>query len=334
MESLFRSLSTYKLGFAFNGGKESTIVFDMVIKYIPRTVMSDIKFFYMPHDHDFPDLHNFIMKIVNNHDIELLEYKTVKDAITDLKNKYGIDAILMGSRKTDPGCNDLNIFSPTDEGYPNIIRINPIIDWSYRGVWEYIDNHNLEVCSLYNMGYTSIGNKTNTFPNYLLFNSNGNGNDRYIHAKYLPDGTRERIGRIKSSLPITLSGKIIKGYQRGKEIGTPTANIGQDKTNKFIINSLDEGVYYGKCSINSTEYKDKIYNMVMSVGKNIHFNQDNKTVEIHILNKFEKDFYGNELGLNILGYIRPMEKFNSLEELKNAIDRDINICRFYLDRKS
>ena len=74
---------------------------------------------------------------------------------------------MMGSRRSDPHCSELKKFSPTDSHYPNLMRINPIIDWSYDDVWNYIIKNQLKVCSLYEHGYTSIGNRLNTFPNFI-----------------------------------------------------------------------------------------------------------------------------------------------------------------------
>lgn len=48
------------------------------------------------------------------------------------------------------------------------MRINPILDWTCRDVWQYMYLYNVPYCSLYQKGYTSIGNKKNTKPNPYL----------------------------------------------------------------------------------------------------------------------------------------------------------------------
>ena len=44
-----------------------------------------------------------------------------------LKERPKIKAVLMGTRKTDPYSKNLEAFSPTDEGWPTFMRINPIL---------------------------------------------------------------------------------------------------------------------------------------------------------------------------------------------------------------
>lgn len=60
--------------------------------------------------------------------------------MTELKQTYPISFIVMGSRKTDPYCCNLEHLSPSDtsKGYPEFIRVNPIITWDYQTVWDFI----------------------------------------------------------------------------------------------------------------------------------------------------------------------------------------------------
>lgn len=112
----------------------------------------------------------------------------------------------------------------------------------------------------------------------------------------------------------TAKGKIIPGFGRGGHLlGFPTANLDID------LPEQKDGVYYGYA------YKDKIWEQcVMSIGYNPHFGDKKRTYEVHILKEYEEDFYGEILEIDIRGYLRPMEKFNSLEELIGAINSDIS----------
>lgn len=56
----------------------------------------------------------------------------------------------------------------TDSGWPPLMRINPILDWNCRQVWQYIYFYKVPYCKLYENGYTSIGNTKNTKPNPFL----------------------------------------------------------------------------------------------------------------------------------------------------------------------
>lgn len=66
--------------------------------------------------------------------------------------------------------------------------------------------------------------------------------------------------------------------------------------------------------------------MVASLGWNPHFHNEKKTLEVHLLRKYTQDFYGSMLDVLILGYIRSMEAYDNLEDLRAAINSDITIA--------
>lgn len=288
----------------FNGGKESLIVLH---KYMHNSIIV-----YVDDDNDPQEIKDYVNYITQQYNINLLRFKDMKESIISLKENYNIDTVIIGCRRTDPGCEFLKEYQETDANWPNIMRFNPLIDWTYKDVWNYIEEHKLPVCSLYERGYTSIGSKTNTFANYGLFDC-----DSFKHAKYLEDGSTERAGRIKTHLPLQFSGKVIRGKGLGKGLGFPTANI------DTILN-IDEGVYYGYA-----KFSDNIkHKMVMSIGINPQFGD--KSVEVHILKEFEKDFYDEYLEVDVVGFIRKMLKFDSLDGLIKAIHKDIKIAHHLL----
>lgn len=80
----------------------------------------------------------------------------------------------------------------TDPGWPQLMRVNPIIEWSYKDVWDFILALNLPYCCLYKLGYTSIGEIDNTVPNKELWDNERN---EYLPAWELKDELKERCGR-------------------------------------------------------------------------------------------------------------------------------------------
>lgn len=98
----------------------------------------------------------------------------------------------MGVRRSDPYCQNSNVLEPTTEGWPKCTRVNPILDWSYEEVWDFIINLKIPYCSLYDQGYTSIGSVKTTNPNPKLLKDG-----KYLPAYELKDEKYEREGRIK-----------------------------------------------------------------------------------------------------------------------------------------
>lgn len=128
-------------------------------------------------------------------------------------------------------------------------------------------------------------------------------------------------------LPYFVQGKVCKGFGRGsKELGIPTANFNYHVIEK-LPKELDCGIYYGFANINN----GSVYKAVLSIGWNPYYQNDKKSVETHILHKFDGDFYGANLKLVILGHIRPERDFLSLDDLINEIHNDIAIAESKLD---
>lgn len=137
----------------------------------------------------------FVDKATHYYDIKLIrKKKPIKSAVECLleENKQ-LKATLMGIRKDDPGSESLEPFKTTDEGWPKIMRVSPILDWSYSQIWEFILKHKVPYCSLYDQGYTSLGHRTTTSPNPLLRDPDNPA--RYLPAYTLKDSSTERNGR-------------------------------------------------------------------------------------------------------------------------------------------
>eukprot|EP01083_Nonionella_stella_P271208 918914_1 len=128
--------------------------------------------------------------------------------------------------------------------------------------------------------------------------------------------------------PFKVRGKVVKGFQRGREIGVRTANLDPTAFHSYkLLDEADNGVYVGFASVSRGE----VHKAVLSIGYNPFFKNAKKTLEAHILHEFDNDFYDEEISLVICGYIRKMTDFDSLDALMKAINKDIVIGRSVLD---
>lgn len=116
-------------------------------------------------------------------------------------------------------------------------------------------------------------------------------------------------------LPFFVTGTVVKGFGRGsKDLGCPTANISSEIVDTI---SLSTGIYYGYAKL-----YDVIYMMSCSLGYNPQYNNERKSLEVHLLPDTLDDFYGAQLSIAIVGMLRDEKKFPSLKELKSAIKQD------------
>jgi riboflavin kinase/FMN adenylyltransferase len=114
--------------------------------------------------------------------------------------------------------------------------------------------------------------------------------------------------------PYCLSGTVIRGDQRGRTIGYPTANmeIPEDK----LVPA--DGVYAVTLKVNNT---GNTFRGMMNIGMRPTVGGTRRSVEVHILN-FTADIYGQTLSLQLHHYVRQEKKFSSLDELKDQLGRD------------
>lgn len=124
------------------------------------------------------------------------------------------------------------------------------------------------------------------------------------------------------SKPFVLTGKVVKGKQLGKSLGYPTANIHIEEAYKIIPK---EGVYVVCAKINS-----KTHYGMMNIGHNPTIAKNNhKSIETYFFD-FEGNLYDNILKIQLLKRIRDEKKFNSLEALKSAMQKDEEFSRNYI----
>jgi Phosphoadenosine phosphosulfate reductase family len=121
--------------------------------------------------------------------------QSYKDGMADLVQQRSIKAVLMGQRYGDPWTDDMDDFTPSTKGWPEFMRVNPVLRWPYSHVWKFLRGCALPYCSLYDEGYTSLGEAKETIKNSALLRADGT----YKSAHELHDETLERSNRSPTS---------------------------------------------------------------------------------------------------------------------------------------
>jgi riboflavin kinase/FMN adenylyltransferase len=131
------------------------------------------------------------------------------------------------------------------------------------------------------------------------------------------EGAAEILGR-----PHRVEGVVVRGAQRGRELGYPTANV---ETLPHTAIPAD-GVYAGWLTAGGERMPAAI-----SVGTNPQFDGTERTVEAYAIDRVGLDLYGLHVAVDFLAYVRGQEKFASIEALLEAIAEDVKRCRALTD---
>jgi riboflavin kinase / FMN adenylyltransferase len=117
-----------------------------------------------------------------------------------------------------------------------------------------------------------------------------------------------------------LSGKVIKGDQRGRELGFPTANL---STAPGMMLPGD-GIYATWAVISGVRHPS-----ATSIGVRPTFGLTERLVEVYVMD-FNADLYGQEIGIEFVKKLRSQETFSTVEALVAQVDRDVKQARLVL----
>jgi riboflavin kinase/FMN adenylyltransferase len=118
--------------------------------------------------------------------------------------------------------------------------------------------------------------------------------------------------------PFSLDGRVVKGDQRGRTIGFPTANLQCDDADQLLP---APGVYAARC-----RFDDQSHLAALSVGTKPTFDGEAVAIEAHVLD-FAGDLYGKPMTIELLAWVRDQQKFPSVEALKAQLTRDVEAVR-------
>jgi len=131
--------------------------------------------------------------------------------------------------------------------------------------------------------------------------------------------------------PHRVVGTVVHGNHRGRGLGYPTANLSADSLGLVPM----EGVYAGwltRLDLDDAA-PDRTMPAAISVGTNPTFEtHDRRTVEAYVLDRDDLDLYDERVMVEFTAHIRPTLRFESVDELLEAMGRDVARCRELLSK--
>ena len=136
--------------------------------------------------------------------------------------------------------------------------------------------------------------------------------------KALAEGNQELAARLLGR-PYTMEGRVVRGDQRGRQLGFPTANVRVQRTTTPL-----QGVY----AVRAHLPKGECVNGVANLGMRPTVNGVRTLLEVHLLD-FNQDIYGQSIQVEFCHKLREEQRFSSLDELKIYIAKDVEAARDY-----
>ncbi len=147
--------------------------------------------------------------------------------------------------------------------------------------------------------------------------------DRYINGvnEFNSSSIRQLLesGKIETanaqlSYNYTLVGEVISGYQMGRKLGFPTANIKVNSDSKLIPK---QGVYASIVTVDNNRHK-----AMLNIGiRPTLDNSKQQSIEVHIFD-FNESIYGKNIQVELYYYLRDEQKMASIDNLIIQLNKD------------
>lgn len=122
--------------------------------------------------------------------------------------------------------------------------------------------------------------------------------------------------------PYFVNGTVVGGFQNGRKIGFPTANLLVD--DEKLVPAT--GVYHVRVATQQQDSERMYYGMLNIGTRPTLDNGTQRSIEVNIFD-FHDDIYSQQLHIEFLRFIRHEQKFESIEQLQQQLEKDEMLCR-------
>jgi riboflavin kinase / FMN adenylyltransferase len=124
--------------------------------------------------------------------------------------------------------------------------------------------------------------------------------------------------------PHRVEGVVVRGHQRGRPLGFPTANLEMPPHTAIPA----DGIYAGwLASLDESGRDAERWPAAISIGTNPTFGEGERTVEAYALDRTDLDLYGVHAAIDFTARLRGTLRFDSVDALVEQMRRDVDQAR-------
>ena len=132
-------------------------------------------------------------------------------------------------------------------------------------------------------------------------------------------GAAHLLGR-----PHRVEGTVIRGHQRGRDLGFPTANLESPAHTAIAA----DGIYAGWLArLDDAGHEAERWPAAISIGTNPTFGEGSRTVEAYALDRDDLDLYGVHAAIDFAHRLRGTLRFDTVDALVEQMRRDVDQTR-------
>jgi riboflavin kinase/FMN adenylyltransferase len=124
--------------------------------------------------------------------------------------------------------------------------------------------------------------------------------------------------------PHRVEGIVVRGHQRGRQLGFPTANVESPPHTAIPA----DGIYAGwLATLGESGQETNRWPAAISIGTNPTFNGQDRTVEAYALDRTDLDLYGLHAAIDFAARLRGTLRFDSIDALVEQMRKDVDQAR-------
>ncbi|MER7205482.1 bifunctional riboflavin kinase/FAD synthetase [Streptosporangium sp. NPDC000239] len=173
----------------------------------------------------------------------------------------------------------------------------------------------------------TLGEKYDFVAEAVPLVSNGEAISSTLIRERLAAGDMEAVA-VALGRPHRVEGVVVRGYQRGRQLGFPTANVESPEHTAIPADGVYAGWLQGVSNGNlPAVYGGERWPAAISVGTNPTFEGVPRTVEAYALDRDDLDLYGAHVAVDFGRRLRANLRFDSVEALIEQMRADVDEAR-------